>query len=253
MARLWPEPDDPNLANALAGYVSSGAPLVAGFELAAIVLLLTGDGIADHVPLEGPAVLAMVVSVMLMVFSIRYGFWAVSYWTTPAERVMWHPAALINDEALDGERYALDGRLEYFRALRNRAEHLFQLGIMAFLLAIALMLVPARWHAASVGWRWAAFGAAGLAIVVHVLWSFGIWLQHRIEHRYLTLAAKLADTGNARWARKKSSWERRQTSLQSRGDAFLLLLSVIWPPAKPQPDKTLEPADADELRGLRRQ
>jgi hypothetical protein len=71
VSRLWAEPGSPTPAAALGGYVGSGAPLVAGFELASVVLLLTSDHVARAVPLAGPATVALVLSASLMVFSIR--------------------------------------------------------------------------------------------------------------------------------------------------------------------------------------
>jgi hypothetical protein len=138
MKSLWPEPQDPNPAGALSGYVGAGAPLVAGFELAALVLLIVSPGVAADVPLIGPLMVAMVTSAALLVFSIRYGFWAVSYWTTLAERLMWDPAAVVADLPLQRQRHLLTGRMLEFGKLRRRAEHLFQIGIFVFLIAVAL-------------------------------------------------------------------------------------------------------------------
>ncbi len=196
MKSLWPEPQDPNPAGALSGYVGAGAPLVAGFELAALVLLIVSPGAAADVPLIGPVMVAMVTSAALLVFSIRYGFWAVSYWTTPAERLMWDPAAVVADLPLQRQRRLLAGRMLEFGKLRRRAEHLFQIGIFVFLIAVALLLVPGRWHASSADWRWAAASVAGLAGLVHLLWSAGNWRHHRNARVYRRLTAKSAGPGD---------------------------------------------------------
>jgi hypothetical protein len=237
---LWKEPQDPNPAGALGGYVGAGAPLVAGFELAALVLLIVSPGVGADVPLVGPVMVAMVTSAALLVFSIRYGFWAVSYWTTPAERLMWDPAAIAADERLRTQRRLLAGRMLQFGHLRRRAEHLFQVGIFGFLVAVALLLVPDRWHASGVGWRWAAASVAGLACLVHLLWSVGNWRHNRNARAYDRLKAS-----------SKKSGPRRADRVQRRDVRLVRFLAVLWPPARDT--EVPEPADPDSesLQGVR--
>jgi hypothetical protein len=268
MTELWTRPEHPNMAAALGGYVGSGAPLVAGFELAAIVLLLTSDHIASDIPLAGPSIVAMVCSVMLMVFSIRYGFWAVSYWTTPDERIMWNPALLVDDKSLAFERYLLAGRLALFKKLRNRSEHLFQFGIAVFILAIALMLVPHHWQEDGTAWRWAATWVAAAALAVHLFWTAGDWLHRWFDAQYnrrfalLRAAAEAAGAANdggvegGRPAEGSGSGAVNPTRtmvLLKKADSFLLIfLAFIWPTARqPKPPRP-GPASAAGLAGLRR-
>ena len=243
MKSLWSEPQDPNPAGALSGYVGAGAPLVAGFELAALVLLIVSPGVAADVPLVGPVMVAMVTSAALLVFSIRYGFWAVSYWTTPAERLMWDPAAVVADLPLQRQRRLLAGRMREFGKLRRRAEHLFQVGIFVFLVAVALLLVPDQWQASGTGWRWAAASVAGLAALVHLFWSAGNWRHNRNDRVYRRLKDRSTGPGD-RPARRAARVARRDRRL-------VRCLVLLWPPARdagiPVPD---EP-DGDSLTGLR--
>jgi hypothetical protein len=277
MPGLWSRPDDPNLATALAGYVGSGAPLVAGFELAGIVLLLTTEKLQQHIPLAGPATVAMVASVMVLLFSIRYGFWAVSYWTTPDERMMWNPAAMVDDDQLRFERFLLAQRLALFRKLKDRSEHLFQLGIAIFMLGIVLILVPHRVAISFVTWRWAAMWLAVAALAVHLFWTAGAWAHDRLDDGYERLRAKLPpsaeqDTAEAaateaaaatpdpdpahpgpkplspvaaRWIR------RRMTAVRAADRALLVFLGVIWPTAKPPRVSRPGEASAVDIAGLR--
>ena len=243
MKSLWPEPQDPNPAGALSGYVGAGAPLVAGFELAALVLLIVSQGVAADVPLLGPVMVAMVTSAALLVFSIRYGFWAVSYWTTPAERLMWDPAAVVADLPLQRQRRLLAGRMLEFGKLRRRAEHLFQIGIFVFLTAVALLLVPDRWHASGADWRWAAASVAGLAALVHLLWSAGNWRHHRNARVYRRLKARSTGPGD-RPARRAARVQRRDVRL-------VRYLAVLWPPARDAEIPVPAQPDGDSLDGLR--
>jgi hypothetical protein len=241
VTQLWAEPEHPNLATALGGYIGSGAPLVAGFELAAVVLLLTNADVARDVPLAGPAIVAMVLSASLMVLSIRYGFWAVSYWTTPAERLMWNPAAVVRANPLERERRRLAGRMVHFRRLRNRANRLFEFGLIAFLLAVALMLVPDGSHYYGAGWRWAAAGVAGLSLLVHLVWSAGSWLHEFMERAY----AWLMNGGNTR--RRIANFVRIVDKGLVRG------LAVVWPPVRPAKLESLGLPESGDLEGMRSQ
>ena len=244
MNPLWAEPEHPNLATALGGYISSGAPLVAGFELAAVVLLLSSQHAAQYVPLVGPAVTAMIASAALMVSSIRYGFWAVSYWTTPAERLMWDPAAVASPASLERERFMLAGRMANFQKLRMRAEHLFELGLILFLLAVAVMLIPDRWHASGTGWRWAAVWLAGLAFLVHLAWSVGNWLHRQFGKWHDQLTEKTKNDDKPR---------KLRTGLVEHADKTLITcLAVLWPPVGPTQFDEPGPPGAADLLGIRR-
>ncbi len=226
MSRLWAEPGSPSQATALAGYVGSGAPLVAGFELASVVLLLTSDHVARAVPLAGPATVALVLSASLMVFSIRYGFWAVAYWTTPADRLMWNPAAAVSLAELSRERRALAGRLTYFEMLRRRAENLFELGLVVFLLAVGLVIIPVHWRASGgAGWRWGAAGIAAAALAIQALWTAGKWLHDHFARWHASLQER--STGSPGWPARAAAGVRRADRYLVRG------LRVIWPPARP--------------------
>lgn len=243
MSRLWAEPGSPNQATALGGYVGSGAPLVAGFELASVVLLLTSDHVARAVPLAGPATVALVLSASLMVFSIRYGFWAVAYWTTPADRLMWNPAAAASLAELSRERRALAGRLTYFEMLRRRAENLFELGLVVFLLAVVLVIIPVHWRASGgAGWRWGAAGIAAAALAIQALWTAGKWLHEHFARWHASLRERGAGS---------SAWPARGAAGVRRADRYLVRgLRIIWPPARPISAGRPAPPGRDALLGL---
>ena len=74
---------------------------------------------------------------------------------------MWDPAAVAADPPLAAAApQLLAGRMLEFGKLRRRAEHLFQVGIFVFLVAVALLLAPDQWHASGTDWRWAAASVA---------------------------------------------------------------------------------------------
>jgi hypothetical protein len=159
---------------------------------------------------------------------------------------MWHPAALADDTELERERRKIAGRMAYFRVLRNRAEHLFQLGIMVFLVAIVLALIPDHWHADGTGWRWAAALTTVAALAVHVLWTVGLWLHEHIPGWIRACGRKPSASGHG--------WAGLATFLTRLDVRLVRYLAVIWPPAR-APRGVQPPGDpsAADLRGLRRQ
>ncbi len=194
---FWPRPQYPNQAAALGGHVGTGAPLVVGFELAAIGLILTQPQSPQLMPLVGPAIVAMCVSVTCMIFSILYGFWAVSYWNGPGDRLAWNPAAAADLRQLHREREVLAHHQHLFRLTGAIAERLFQVGLSFFLLALLLLLVPPPGSPASKrssaaastlvnsvsvsGWRVVGAWVIGVGLALQVLWVVLAVLRARLR------------------------------------------------------------------------
>ncbi len=129
-----------------------------------------------------------------------------------------------------------------FGKLRRRAEHLFQIGIFVFLIAVALLLVPDRWHASGTDWRWAAASVAWPGLV-HLLWSAGNWRHHQNARLYGRLAARSTGPGD-RPARRAARVQRRDVRL-------VRYLAVLWPPARDAEIPVPAEPDGDSLDGLR--
>jgi hypothetical protein len=206
--QFWQRPQYPNQAAALSGYVGTGAPLVAAFELASIALILTQSLSPQLMPLVGPAIAAMCASVACMIFSILYGFWAVSYWNGPGDRLAWNPAAATDLGQLHRERENLAHHQHLFRLTGAIAERLFQIGLLFFLLALLLLLVPpptssgTKTSSAATptlvngvgvsGWRVVAAWIIGVALALEVLWVILAVLRGRLENlrRWLAYGIK---------------------------------------------------------------
>lgn len=169
-----------NQAAALSGNVSIGAPLIAAAQLALLGVILTQAVPTTTMPWAGPAIAAMCVSVVFMVFSVQYGFWAVSYWNTPAEQLDWYPGAKVDLKQLTLQRVTMAHTQRLFRVIGAIAEWLFRVGVLFFLAGLACLLVPpstASPQAAAIehnigvaDWRDVAFWIVVGAFVLELTW-----------------------------------------------------------------------------------
>jgi hypothetical protein len=232
--QFWQRPQYPNQVAALAGYVGTGAPLVAAFELGAIALILTQPQSPQLMPLAGAGIAAMCASVACMIFSILYGFWAVSYWNGPGDRLAWNPAAAADLGQLHRERENLAHHQHLFRLTGAIAERLFQVGLLFFLLALLLLLVPppARPGKQSStvtptlvngvgvsGWRVVGAWVIGLALALEVLWVVLAVLRGRLAELRWWLAYGIKPTES----------KSRQRILR----CLAVLEKIVWHLGKP--------------------
>lgn len=195
-APLWKRPRYPNEVAAVNGYAAVAAPLLAGFQLAAIVTVLTaGNGL----PFRGPAVLAMTLSLICMAGAIQYGFWATAFWSDPLARLAWDPSVRGIDWQSETSRLAGVRTLQHlrltqlahqsqFEALATVTARLFRVGatfagggLVLVLLPAGLLPGPAAWAEDRAGlWRGLSAGLTTLVLaVVGVLAGVG-WLGGRL-------------------------------------------------------------------------
>jgi hypothetical protein len=164
------------------------APLLAGFGLATLVLLVT----ADKQPLLGAlGTVAFAIGSTLFVFAIQFTCAGLLYAATPAERTAWETEPVSADaaaRALDVQRKDIWLADRYFRSARWT----YDLGIMAHLTGLAAILVPAD-HNAS---RWTATGVVTAALLVEGIWVVSAhrgrgpaWLLPGYRHARRALSA----------------------------------------------------------------
>ncbi|MGW7466677.1 hypothetical protein ACWGJT_18720 [Streptomyces xantholiticus] len=135
---------------------------------------------------------------ILMVFSIQYGFWAISYWNDPGQRLEWNPEARLDLNQLLSERHRLANNRILFARIQKIADRAFRLGLAFFLLSLALLLLPP-----SVGsrtaldltqnsdiswWRRLAGLSMGCALFIEIWWGgtallLGVfrWLHRKMK------------------------------------------------------------------------
>jgi hypothetical protein len=233
--QFWHRPQYPNQVAALAGYVGTGAPLVAAFELGAIALILTQSASPQLMPLVGAGIAAMCASVACMIFAVLYGFWAVSYWNGPGDRLAWNPAAAADLDQLHRERENLAHHQHLFRLTGAIAERLFQVGLLFFLLALLLLLIPpsatSRTKPPSAaaptlingvgvsGWRVVGAWIIGVALALELLWVLLAVLRGRLAKLSWWLAYGI----------KPSKSKSRQRTLS----CLMGLEKIVWHLGKP--------------------
>jgi hypothetical protein len=135
------------------------APLLAGFGLATVGLLVT----AERAPLLADwAVAAFAAGSTLMVFCVQLTCTGLLYATPPAERTSWLQGRPEARAALDVQRKDLWLSSSYFR----RAAWAYDLALTAHLIGLTALLVPRR---AEPG-RWIGVAVVLVALVMEITW-----------------------------------------------------------------------------------
>jgi hypothetical protein len=145
------------------------APLLAGFSLATITLLVTST---TRPRLGEWAAAAFAAAVGFLLFSMQVAPLALSHSVTPQERIGWYPEAAKSSPALEYARleHEVDSQLvfHYWRL----AGGAYDLGLLSFLTGLVLVLYPRTWTIGS----GIAFGIAVAALMVELRWTSGTWL-----------------------------------------------------------------------------
>ncbi|MEU5962061.1 hypothetical protein ABZ777_12730 [Micromonospora parva] len=138
------------------------APLLAGFALATLAVLLT-SGV--NVRLAGPATFALALAAAMFVFCVQFTVTGLLYSASPAERSGWQPTANDTDVAERMRRvqrrdYLLQGKYLF------RARLTYDVGIVSLLAALLALVTPHDW----LSWRGAAFAVVAAALTVEFVW-----------------------------------------------------------------------------------
>ncbi len=142
------------------------APLLAGFTLASIIVMVT----AERQPLLSEwATFAFVAAATKFVFSMQFTYCGLLYAAPPSEREAVMPRRL-GEEPTPSE-FAKALRVQYQddqiqRRYFNRAGLLYNLGVAAYLSGLILVLIPVRWSAAVI----TAIVGVAIALLVELLW-----------------------------------------------------------------------------------
>jgi hypothetical protein len=148
------------------------APLLAGFSLATLAVLLTSS---VRPRLTDVAVLALVVSAASFLFCVQFTFAGLLYAASPGDRAAW-----LDDRAADprsavaAERVQrMDDRLLGQYLVRVRLT--YDLGIVSVLGALLAMVTPTNWTVARTG----AFVVVAGAVALELWWIGGVWTARR--------------------------------------------------------------------------
>lgn len=150
---------------ALGGVV---APLLAGFSLSTIAILVTSD---HHPTLWQPAVLGFAAAASLLLYSMQVAFLALQHYASPTDWLTWYPEATVNTESLTDVRQRQAKDQERVKAFSRRYAVTYELGLLCFIGGLWLLVWPA-WPAKGQFpyWRVGALVIVGAAFLIEVWW-----------------------------------------------------------------------------------
>ena len=133
----WDAPDRIGYAGAIDSMGSVAAPLFAGFAVVVTVQILTSPEITRWPDL---ALVLTLLAAAALGASVQFAFRARLFAATPPEIEAWWPEP---DEATQEMMRAQQRRHQAaFRVWADRARHAYNVGLLAFLAAIVVVLVP---------------------------------------------------------------------------------------------------------------
>jgi hypothetical protein len=178
-------------ANRAMGTVA--APLLAGFVLTTVVVLLTTSSVKT-MPLYEWGVVVFTLAGILFVFTVQFTFMGLMYAASPSERVEWLPHAVGQDP--DDAAYATATKVQVMDlALQERyftrAGRLYALGILCYTAGLGLIIIPRDWGAP----RGIALAVLTLAFVLEVVWFGSTLLGRRVQWLIPGYASLMDDRG----------------------------------------------------------
>jgi hypothetical protein len=166
-ARVWNRRRPINYPKSLEMTGGIAAPLLAGFSLTTVTQLVIGR---DHPWLSEWAIALFAIGAALLVYALQFSSTALSYAATPSDRLDYNPEAALVPEVLQVVRKRQWEEMELRAKYTVRAKYCYNLGLMAFLGGLGLILVP---HQA---WPWplgrvVGVFVVGASLIVEALWT----------------------------------------------------------------------------------
>jgi hypothetical protein len=143
------------------------APLLAGFSLTTVAQLVIGR---DHPWLSDWAVGLFAIAAALLVYALQFSATAIGYAATPSERLDYSPEAELKPDILRVIRNRQWEEMELRAKYTTRTKYCYNLGLLAFLGGLGLLLVP---HQA---WPWPWGRLVGIivmviSLIIEVMWT----------------------------------------------------------------------------------
>ncbi len=159
----WQRPKLLGYTETLRGLGGIVAPLLTGFSLATIAVLLTAT---THPWLWRWAVVALTVAVAVFLFAMQVSFLALARSPSPSDFLAWVPE-IADNEALRAQ--ALTEQAHTFKQMSRlwkRAGFTYEIAIIAFLAGVVLLLVPHKWTVV----KGLPAAVSGIALGVELWW-----------------------------------------------------------------------------------
>jgi hypothetical protein len=160
----WKRPKLLGYTETLRGLGGIVAPLLTGFSLATIAVLLTAT---THPWLWRWAVVALTVAVAVFLFAMQVSFLALARSPSPSDFLAWVPEIADNE---DLRAQALTEQAHTFKQMSRlwkRAGFTYEIAIIAFLAGVVLLLVPHEWTVV----KGLPAVVSGLALGVELWWT----------------------------------------------------------------------------------
>lgn len=142
------------------------APLLAGFSLTTVAQLVIGR---DHPWLSDWAIALFAIAAALLVYAVQFSATTLGYSATPSERLDYNPEAAFKPNILRVIRNRQWEEMELRAKYTARARCCYNVGLLAFLGGLGLILVPHHgWP-----WPWGRFvgvAVVGISLIIEVMW-----------------------------------------------------------------------------------
>jgi hypothetical protein len=174
------------------------SPLLVGFSLVILAQLVTGK---DQPWLSEWAVALFTTAAVLLVYALQFSSTALGYAATPSDRLDYSPEAASEPGILRVVRRRQWEEMELRAKYTFRTKHCYNLGLLAFLCGLGLIIVPQD----SWPWPWGRFvgvAAVSLSVIIEVMWV-------------------LSDAKRPRWLLPTSSPTTTPDSLPDEGTEYL--------------------------------
>jgi hypothetical protein len=180
------------------------APLLAGFTLTTIVVLLT----AGSMPARDWGIAVFAAAAVMFVLSMQFTYMGLMYAASPTERVAWMPrvpghepdeSAYADAALVQAKDFELQER--YF----TRAGTLYNFGILAYTTGLALILLPHTWTVP----RGITLAILVVAFALEATWTVSDLLGHRVQWLLPGYKSLAQGPGRRSWIGQLAAIRRR--------------------------------------------
>jgi hypothetical protein len=140
------------------------APLLTGFSLATIAVLVTAS---RHPPQSSWAIVFLTVAVCLFLYAMQISFMALARSPSPSDFLAWVPEIAHDDALLAEARTEQAATFDEMQRFWKIAGLLYDFALDSFLMGVVLLLVPHTWSLVN----GAPVAAAGIALFVELWWT----------------------------------------------------------------------------------
>jgi hypothetical protein len=204
--QVWQRPSPLGEPEAVRGLGATVAPLLSGFSLATIATLINLEP-SRKPPFTDFAIGAFALTVALLLQAMQFAFTVLRYSAPPENRLNVNPRARRNPDELEGER---DIQWYDFLAAefyRKRVYLLYELGLLAFLTGLLLLMIPKTWSSG----RIIGLVAITISTLVELVWRLNERLREKrgfiwFYRWLLPLRGQVAERNERRRRRNKEAW-----------------------------------------------